>query len=156
MWLRIVHRSTMAASENASRPGRSCKRAKRPAANAQLPSASHYLGYVEENETPEMIMRKFAELDALRARAVSSSTQPSNQEACPAPMTEADMNQLFKQTSLFNVRSTIAPVRLPVDGASEQDQQEGKGCCTGEEQWGSSDHEERTSNSEHVDTSQKV
>ena len=30
----------------------------------QVPSAVHYVGYVEEDETPEMIMAKFAELDA--------------------------------------------------------------------------------------------
>jgi hypothetical protein len=28
-----------------------------------MPSAVHYVGYVEEDETPEMIMKKFEELE---------------------------------------------------------------------------------------------
>lgn len=28
-----------------------------------MPSAIHYVGYVEEDETPEMIMKKFEELE---------------------------------------------------------------------------------------------
>ncbi len=28
-----------------------------------MPSAVHYVGYVEEDETPDMIMKKFEELD---------------------------------------------------------------------------------------------
>lgn len=44
----------------ASRPKRRCSsRSKQSAA----PSAVHYVGYVEEDETPEAIMKKFEELD---------------------------------------------------------------------------------------------
>lgn len=43
-----------------SRPKRRCSsRSKQSAA----PSAVHYVGYVEEDETPEAIMKKFEELD---------------------------------------------------------------------------------------------
>lgn len=31
-----------------------------------IPSAVHYVGYVEDDETPEMIMRKFEELERIR------------------------------------------------------------------------------------------
>lgn len=31
-----------------------------------MPSAIHYVGYVEEDETPEMIMKKFEELEKVR------------------------------------------------------------------------------------------
>ena len=34
-----------------------------------MPSAVHYVGYVEEDETPEMIMKKFEELDKVVHRA---------------------------------------------------------------------------------------
>jgi len=48
----------------ASRPKRRCSsRAKASAA----PSAVHYVGYVEEDETPEAIMKKFEELDKVHA-----------------------------------------------------------------------------------------
>lgn len=32
-----------------------------------MPSAVHYVGYVEEDETPEMIMKKFEELEKVRS-----------------------------------------------------------------------------------------
>lgn len=32
-----------------------------------MPSAIHYIGYVEEDETPEMIMKKFEELEKVRS-----------------------------------------------------------------------------------------
>ncbi len=38
-----------------------------------MPSAVHYVGYVEEDETPEMIMKKFEELEKVRARLASRS-----------------------------------------------------------------------------------
>ena len=34
-----------------------------------MPSAVHYVGYVEEDETPEMIMKKFEELEKVVHRA---------------------------------------------------------------------------------------
>jgi hypothetical protein len=40
------------------RPKRRCVSTK-----SALPSAIHYVGYVEEDETPEMIMKKFEELE---------------------------------------------------------------------------------------------
>ena len=44
--------------EGGRRPRRSCAGRK-----AAAPSAVHYVGYVEDNETPEMIMKKFEELE---------------------------------------------------------------------------------------------
>lgn len=43
------------------RPRRNCAARKTAA-----PSAVHYVGYVEDNETPEMIMKKFEELEKAR------------------------------------------------------------------------------------------
>lgn len=51
----------------ASRPKRRCSsRSKQSAA----PSAVHYVGYVEEDETPEAIMKKFEELDKVIAASL--------------------------------------------------------------------------------------
>lgn len=44
------------------RPKRRCV-----ARRSALPSAAHYVGYVEDDETPEMIMRKFEEMERLLA-----------------------------------------------------------------------------------------
>ena len=52
------------------RPKRRC--AQRQPQN--LPIASHYVGYVEEDETPEMIMKKFEELE----RVMQRSSVPCN------------------------------------------------------------------------------
>lgn len=35
---------------------------------SHLPSAAHYVGYVEDDETPEMIMKKFEEFEKVRTR----------------------------------------------------------------------------------------
>ena len=43
------------------RPKRRCV-----ASKTAVPSAVHYVGYVEDDETPEMIMRKFEELNKVR------------------------------------------------------------------------------------------
>ena len=40
------------------RPKRRCASSK-----SAMPSAIHYVGYVEEDETPEMIMKKFEEME---------------------------------------------------------------------------------------------
>ena len=54
---------------------RSLKRVERPKRNCAKqhakPSAVHYVGYVEDEETPEMIMKKFEELEK-----VSHSSHP--------------------------------------------------------------------------------
>lgn len=55
-------RRVMAGDEECSRPKR-----RRAAARATVPSAVHYLGYVEEDETPEAIMKKFEELEKVPA-----------------------------------------------------------------------------------------
>lgn len=105
----VAVRAWAVMSRGEARPSRRCKRAK-PDHDGKLPSATHYLGYVEENETPDMIMRKFAELDAMQKQAPRTLTSegpsiaPNN--GC---LSEEDMLKLFKQTSMFNVRSTVQP-----------------------------------------------
>jgi hypothetical protein len=42
------------------RPKRRCTKTAQP---SHMPSAVHYVGYVEDDETPEMIMKKFEELE---------------------------------------------------------------------------------------------
>ena len=50
-----------------SRPKRRCNRDTATREGENMPSSVHYLGYVEDEETPDMIMRKFKELEKVQA-----------------------------------------------------------------------------------------
>lgn len=90
---------------------------RRSAANrtAAQPSAAHYVGYVEDEETPESIARKFEELERIQARlrvaaAANAAEHPAGDDGtAPAePMsqdelTEEQLNEVFQQTSSFTV-----------------------------------------------------
>ncbi|GMH35742.1 hypothetical protein BSKO_03610 [Bryopsis sp. KO-2023] len=80
----------------------------------RVPSNAHYVGYVEDNETPEMIMKKFEELDKVLT------------DARPKAATESTA---VKDSSEDN------PEKTPEDGA-EPSAQELKGASGGEEDGG--------------------
>jgi hypothetical protein len=63
------------------RPKRRCV-----ATKAQAPSAVHYVGYVEDAETPEMIMKKFEQLERIqRASADARRLQQQQQQQQAQP-----------------------------------------------------------------------
>eukprot|EP00879_Flechtneria_rotunda_P014792 GHRR01015456.1.p1 GENE.GHRR01015456.1~~GHRR01015456.1.p1 ORF type:complete len:425 (+),score=130.60 GHRR01015456.1:682-1956(+) len=102
-----------------------------------LPDATHYVGYVEDEETPEMIMRKFEEMERIRAahqarQALSEAVQGSqclvgSTSAAPAadgagpgsvaqqapnttnnaPLNDEQLHAIFKATSMYNVKSVL-------------------------------------------------
>jgi hypothetical protein len=43
--------------------------------STQLPSAAHYVGYVEDDESPEMIMRKFEALERVKQAALDKKSE---------------------------------------------------------------------------------
>lgn len=88
----------------------------------------HYVGYVEDEESVEAIMKKFEELDRIQKEfsSISVTANPSNNsegkdsemdsadtpridEAVEPPqgLTEAQLQEVFKQTSSFTVRSAM-------------------------------------------------
>ena len=81
------------------------------------PSAAHYVGYVEDDETPESIARKFEELERIQTRvrdaaATTAAERPAGDgdAAGAVPMsqdelTEEQLNEVFQQTSSFTVSS---------------------------------------------------
>jgi len=90
----------------------------------QVPSAVHYVGYVEEDETPEMIMAKFAELEEIQRKAgdtkrtedeagggvkMGEATDAGEQAGHVAAegLTDEQLLQVFKQTSMFNVKTAL-------------------------------------------------
>ncbi|ORX95161.1 hypothetical protein K493DRAFT_315148 [Basidiobolus meristosporus CBS 931.73] len=95
-------------------------------------SAAHYVGYVEDNESVEAIMKKFEELEKIQSEiaksnaqkvatesetvdtnpdavaAVSEDVVPStNENGAEQGLTEEQLEEVFKQTSVFTVRSAI-------------------------------------------------
>ncbi|DBB12314.1 TPA: hypothetical protein ACH3X3_006407 [Trebouxia sp. C0006] len=118
----------------ASRPKRRCSsRAKVSAA----PSAVHYVGYVEEDETPEAIMKKFEELDkVMAARPGDASTskaasdtegeqvdQPEASSSAAIGLTDDQLMEVFKQTSIFNVKSALANNQNLMQNETAEDQE---------------------------------
>ncbi|KAL4447954.1 hypothetical protein ABPG75_005173 [Micractinium tetrahymenae] len=139
---------------------RAKRRCARKYTSTAMPSAVHYVGYVEDDETPEMIMAKFVELERIQAAADAARTakaaaaatdaqqqqeqqqqpgqqqqqpeqqqqQPEHQQqpgqqqgSAPSPagpgaqqqeadeggLTEEQLLEVFKQTSMFNVRTAL-------------------------------------------------
>jgi len=104
-------------------------RPKRRAARASAAniSASHFVGYVEDEESVEMIMKKFEaleeyqrELSAKGGGAESSSTNacdgageaPSEAPAAASSepaLSEEQLEEIFKRTSNFTVKSALQP-----------------------------------------------
>lgn len=94
--------------------------------SSALPSAVHYVGYVEDDETPEMIMAKFVELEKIQkaelslknetnAKSMETNTEDSEGEGDPSKeqrgskqtLTDEQLLEVFKQTSMFNVKTAL-------------------------------------------------
>jgi hypothetical protein len=106
-----------------------------------VPDATHYVGYVEDEETPEMIMRKFEEMERIKAAtgkrsgSVGAEEQPGSstaaeaaaQEAAASPAHDEDaldqeqLHAVFKATSMFNVKSVLSNNEALMVGTRPQD-----------------------------------
>eukprot|EP00871_Galdieria_phlegrea_P001984 jgi/Galph1/2787/GphlegSOOS_G1478.1 len=94
-----------------TRPKRRCQRSNR------APDAAYYLGYVDDDETPEMIMKKFEALERLQqskavqkqVEVVDEREEGSNEGldaddcATVEQLSAEEQAELFKQTSFFTV-----------------------------------------------------
>jgi N6-adenosine-specific RNA methylase IME4 len=100
--------------------GRAKRRCASRSRSTAVPSAVHYVGYVEDDETPEMIMAKFAELEKIK-HAIADKAPPTEEDAPEDPVQQQQQEQeqpdqqlndeqlleVFKQTSMFNVRTAL-------------------------------------------------
>ena len=102
-------------------------------ASSAAPSASHYVGYVEEDETPEMIMAKFEQLERIQKEAEEAKRARAEQKAAEGgegggpdgegagaeregagddaendDFDEEMLLRVFKETSQFSVKSVLA------------------------------------------------
>jgi hypothetical protein len=114
----------MSDTEAPRRAKRQCARSSR-FASAAVPSAVHYVGYVEDDETPEMIMAKFSELEKIKlaqkegkkAEAAADGDQPqgekgaADEESEPSQeedgLSDEQLLEVFKQTSMFSVKTAL-------------------------------------------------
>ena len=100
---------------------------RRAASRPKLPSASHYVGYVDDSETPEMIAKKFEALERVQAAAAAAragevgggaggvdaegaeggagAEGAGNQQQ--EGLTEEQLLEVFKQTSQFTVKTMM-------------------------------------------------
>lgn len=117
-----------------------------------VPDATHYVGYVEDDETPEMIMRKFEEMERIKAANKRSGQPVAGQQADAAgpssstaaleatdaqaagaqqqdaveddeegPLDQQQLQEIFKATSMYNVKSLMSNNEaLMVDAAAKQ------------------------------------
>jgi N6-adenosine-specific RNA methylase IME4 len=90
-------------------PDRRCKRTR-----AKTPSAALYLGYADDGESVEMIMKKFELLEKKlqeiaqknAAEVTSTNSQNHNQQIEESPLmrlSEKEQEEIFKMTSTFKV-----------------------------------------------------
>lgn len=99
--------------------GRAKRRCASRSRSTAVPSAVHYVGYVEDDETPEMIMAKFAELEKIK-HAIADKAPPTEEDAPEDPqqqqqqqeqpdqqLNDEQLLEVFKQTSMFNVRTAL-------------------------------------------------
>ena len=93
------------------------------------PSASHYVGYVEEGETVDMIMKKFQKLEEVKQKfreqqqkdatstsegaeksthsSDSSKSKGANEAGDDVALTTEQLEEVFKKTSNFTVKSAV-------------------------------------------------
>jgi len=117
---------------------------------AAVPDATHYVGYVEDEETPEMIMKKFEEMERIKAaskRAAQPTGEQQSDSAGPsssvaagtaatcsqqqlgagpideeAPLDQQQLQEIFKATSMYNVKSLLGNNEALMVDAAQRNQ----------------------------------
>eukprot|EP00124_Ichthyophonus_hoferi_P000629 Ihof_evm22s24 gene=Ihof_evmTU22s24 len=70
-------------------------------------SAAHYVGYVDDEESVDSIMKKFEELQRFQEQIKLAPSQPEGEEAQEAveeTLTQQQLEEVFKRTSMFSAR----------------------------------------------------
>lgn len=67
-------------------------RSTRSGSRRQKPNAALYVGYVEDDETPEMIMKKFAQMEAIQQAAKKQQSKKSGHGGRPGKSDKAEMS----------------------------------------------------------------
>jgi N6-adenosine-specific RNA methylase IME4 len=88
------------------------------------PSNSYYLGYVEDEETPEMIMMKFEQLEKLEKQNLISETPVLDEKA---------QEQLFSLTSSVLVQQSLSEAEQALSNFLEFDDENSAGIESSED-----------------------
>ncbi len=80
-----------------------------PSDRVSAPSTSHYVGYVEEGETVDMIMKKFQMMEEVQNMNAAASTNKEGDSSTDVNgdtnVSEAQLEEIFRRTSAFTVES---------------------------------------------------
>ena len=118
------------AARTATRPKRKASealRSQRWRRATQAPSSAHYVGYVQDDETPEQIMKKFEELERIRQASKAAQTQANDEgdkenveaasntavdasnadEGEERALDEEQLKTLFENTSTFTLKEAV-------------------------------------------------
>ncbi|EIE92517.1 hypothetical protein G6F46_009701 [Rhizopus delemar] len=68
-------------------------------------SSAHYVGYVEDGESVEAIMKKFEELERIEKEFSALQMDTVEEEIATNNLTEEQLEEVFKRTSAFTVKS---------------------------------------------------
>jgi hypothetical protein len=124
--------ATRASSRESSQRAAARKRSRTSEGSGPAPNASLFVGYVEDGETIEMIMKKFERLEEIKREAAaaaaasaaaasasttSSSSSSSSGHASPGSgqdgLDDATLAKVFQETSAFTVQSATREAREP-------------------------------------------
>ncbi|RKP38181.1 hypothetical protein BJ085DRAFT_15323 [Dimargaris cristalligena] len=76
-------------------------------------SNAHYVGYVEDDESVDAIMKKFEELERIQQQFASQATKSnlgSSSTNAPPPLTQEQLEEVFRQTSSFTVKTATIDI----------------------------------------------
>ena len=91
----------------------------------QMPSAVHYVGYVEDDETPESIVRKFEELERIQAAARGDIAQQASAEPLPASTAAAHADAVSAREAQSDAAAGTAAGAMPSSTAAQPSTEEG-------------------------------
>lgn len=118
---------------------------------SQVPSAIHYVGYVEDDETPEMIMKKFEELERIKkaaqerrqqagaagtsvaaasgAQPAAASPDPNQHPAAPPSTSAANAGQDASTDGVGGAGSSAGPSTEPQPRSDQAPASAPAGTC---------------------------
>jgi hypothetical protein len=91
----------------------------------QLPSAVHYVGYVEDDETPESIARKFEELERIQAAARGATARDTSRSSLIAASAAPDTDAVPGPRAPADVAASTATADRDQAGAQSPAAEEG-------------------------------
>ncbi|KAK8815465.1 hypothetical protein WA158_003677 [Blastocystis sp. Blastoise] len=87
-------------------PPKTKKRKTKDGSNPR-PNSSLYIGYVDDQESIEDIMKKFEVLEQIQKEKTTTNDDESDKKSDNTPLNEKDLEEVFKKTSSFSVEAVL-------------------------------------------------